>query len=504
MAKAAVRERPTFRCAECGWLTAKWVGRCGECQAWGTRGRRHRTRGPYDEGRPGQQRGPADRRGRRRGRRGPCRPGSTSSTGCSAAAWCRAPWCCWPASPGSASRPCCSTWPRGSPSGLARCTSPARSPPPRCGCGPTGSARCATSCSWPPRPTWPRCSATSTRSSPTCSSSTRCRPSPARRSTASPGGVSQVREVAAALIRVAKERGIATVLVGHVTKDGSIAGPRLLEHLVDVVLHFEGDRHSRLRHGARGQEPLRPGRRGGLLRPVRRRHRRAAPTRAGCSCPSSAEAVPGTCVTVTRRGPAAAGRRGAGPGRAVAAQPPRRTTSGLDGGRLAMVLAVLQRAAEVQVGAARRLRLDRRRGAADRAGRPTWRSRWRSPARRRTTRWPPGWSRSARSAWPARSGGSPAPRAGSPRPRGSASPTPWCRPTPARCPAGIEAIEVRRPRARAAGGLPGRRGDPVRQPAALTHDCADPRTRRRRDVRVHLVTRSRGPVTARRADTLAA
>ena len=62
-----------------------------------------------------------------------------------------------------------------------------------------------------------------------------------------PGNVSQVREVAAALIRVAKERGIATVLVGHVTKDGSIAGPRLLEHLVDVVLHFEGDRHSRLR-----------------------------------------------------------------------------------------------------------------------------------------------------------------------------------------------------------------------------------------------------------------
>jgi DNA repair protein RadA/Sms len=55
----------------------------------------------------------------------------------------------------------------------------------------------------------------------------------------SPGNVSQVREVAGALIRVAKERGIATVLVGHVTKDGSIAGPRMLEHLVDVVLHFE-------------------------------------------------------------------------------------------------------------------------------------------------------------------------------------------------------------------------------------------------------------------------
>src|SRR4029079_5276077 len=61
------------------------------------------------------------------------------------------------------------------------------------------------------------------------------------------GGVTQIRAVTAALVAVAKERGIATVLVGHVTKDGSIAGPRLLEHLVDVVLHFEGDRNSRLR-----------------------------------------------------------------------------------------------------------------------------------------------------------------------------------------------------------------------------------------------------------------
>ena len=61
------------------------------------------------------------------------------------------------------------------------------------------------------------------------------------------GGVTQVRACAAAITRIAKLRGIATVLVGHVTKDGSVAGPRLLEHLVDVVLSFEGDRHSRLR-----------------------------------------------------------------------------------------------------------------------------------------------------------------------------------------------------------------------------------------------------------------
>ena len=61
------------------------------------------------------------------------------------------------------------------------------------------------------------------------------------------GGVNQIRAVASALSATAKQRGIATVLVGHVTKDGSIAGPRVLEHLVDVVLHFEGDRQSTLR-----------------------------------------------------------------------------------------------------------------------------------------------------------------------------------------------------------------------------------------------------------------
>jgi len=60
--------------------------------------------------------------------------------------------------------------------------------------------------------------------------------------TGAPGSVSQVREVAGRLMRLAKERGIATLLVGHVTKEGSLAGPRVLEHLVDCVLSFEGER----------------------------------------------------------------------------------------------------------------------------------------------------------------------------------------------------------------------------------------------------------------------
>jgi DNA repair protein RadA/Sms len=61
--------------------------------------------------------------------------------------------------------------------------------------------------------------------------------------TSAPGSVAQVREAAARLMRVAKETGVATILVGHVTKDGSVAGPRVLEHLVDCVLQFEGDRY---------------------------------------------------------------------------------------------------------------------------------------------------------------------------------------------------------------------------------------------------------------------
>src|SRR5262249_22043259 len=58
-----------------------------------------------------------------------------------------------------------------------------------------------------------------------------------------PGSVAQVREAAARILRVAKEAGVAVFLVGHVTKDGSVAGPRVLEHLVDCVLQFEGDRY---------------------------------------------------------------------------------------------------------------------------------------------------------------------------------------------------------------------------------------------------------------------
>ncbi|MDO4244382.1 MAG: DNA repair protein RadA [Actinomyces sp.] len=156
----------------------------------------------------------------------------------------------------------------------------------------------------------------------------------------SAGGVTQVRAVAGALIAVAKERGIPVLLVGHVTKDGGIAGPRVLEHLVDVVCQFEGDRHARLR----------------LLRAVKNRY---GPTdEVGCfdlgergivglADPSglflsaARSEVPGTCATVTLEGrrpvPVEVQALVAG----TAAGSPRRTTSGVDHSRVAMSLAVL-------------------------------------------------------------------------------------------------------------------------------------------------------------------
>lgn len=160
----------------------------------------------------------------------------------------------------------------------------------------------------------------------------------------SPGGVSQVREVTGALVRVAKRRDMAVIIVGHVTKDGAIAGPRLLEHLVDVVLAFDGDRHSGFR----------------MVRATKNRFGPA--DEVGCfemsesgivevSDPSGLftsrhdEPVPGTCITVTMEGhrPLLAELQALVAPSSL--QVPRRTMHGVDSGRLAMVLAVLERRA---------------------------------------------------------------------------------------------------------------------------------------------------------------
>jgi len=165
-----------------------------------------------------------------------------------------------------------------------------------------------------------------------------------------PGSVAQVRECAHRLVRISKDRGVASVLVGHVTKDGTLAGPRVLEHLVDTVLSFEGERHHALR----------------LLRAVKHRFgsidelglfEMTDAGLAGVPDPSAlflADRRPGTAGSVV-----ASVLDGHRPllvevqALAVASQipSPRRSAQGLDAGRLALVLAVLQQHAALSFGA---------------------------------------------------------------------------------------------------------------------------------------------------------
>ena len=164
--------------------------------------------------------------------------------------------------------------------------------------------------------------------------------------TSAPGSVSQVRECAAQLTRVAKQQGITILLVGHVTKDGSIAGPRVLEHMVDAVLYFEGDSHSNYR----------------MIRAIKNRFGAAnelgvfAMTDKGLKGVANPSAiflasyrddVPGSCVLVTQEG-----------SRPLLVEiqalvddahgfTPKRLTVGLEQNRLAMLLAVLNRHAGI-------------------------------------------------------------------------------------------------------------------------------------------------------------
>ncbi len=162
------------------------------------------------------------------------------------------------------------------------------------------------------------------------------------------GGVTQVREVAASVIATAKSRGMTAIIVGHVTKDGTVAGPRALEHLVDVVLYFEGDRHSTLR----------------LVRAVKNRFGPA--DEIGCfelvddgiiglADPSGLflgdrhEPAPGTCVTVTVEGRRPLVTEVQALIAPSSAPQPRRVTSGLDSARIAMMLGILERRAGLKL-----------------------------------------------------------------------------------------------------------------------------------------------------------
>jgi DNA repair protein RadA/Sms len=164
-----------------------------------------------------------------------------------------------------------------------------------------------------------------------------------------PGSVTQVRECANRLVRAAKERGPAVVLVGHVTKEGTLAGPRVLEHVVDTVLSFEGERHHALR----------------LLRAVKHRFgstnelglfemtdggMSGVPDPSGLFLADRRAGVPGSVVVPTIEGHRpllvevqALVTRSKLP-------QPRRSAQGLDSGRLALLLAVLDRWVHVPVG----------------------------------------------------------------------------------------------------------------------------------------------------------
>jgi DNA repair protein RadA/Sms len=163
-----------------------------------------------------------------------------------------------------------------------------------------------------------------------------------------PGAVGQVREVTGRIMELAKERGIAVVLVGHVTKDGALAGPRVLEHLVDCVLQFEGERERpyrelralKNRFGSTNEAGLFEMRQGGLVEVLDASARFVA----------GATRAPGSVVLAAMEG----SRPLLVEVQALVApselEQPRRVVSGLDRNRMALVLAILSRHGGVAVG----------------------------------------------------------------------------------------------------------------------------------------------------------
>jgi len=164
-----------------------------------------------------------------------------------------------------------------------------------------------------------------------------------------PGGVTQIREVTSALMALAKRQSLTTVLVGHVTKDGSIAGPRALEHLVDVVLHFDGDRHAQLRMVRALKNRFGPTDEVGCFE-LGEYGLIGLPDPSGLFISQRGGPVPGTCVTVTLEGSRPLLAEVQTLVGASSLEIPRRVTAGLDSARVGMVMAVLQRRADVKLG----------------------------------------------------------------------------------------------------------------------------------------------------------
>jgi DNA repair protein RadA/Sms len=157
-----------------------------------------------------------------------------------------------------------------------------------------------------------------------------------------PGSVAQVRECAHQLVQVAKARGMATVLVGHVTKEGTLAGPRVLEHVVDTVLSFDGDRHHALRLVRAAKHRF--GSTGELgLFEMGERGLDGVPDAGRLFLADRRAGVAGSVVVPTMEGhrPLLVELQALVAPTKLAM--PRRSALGLDGGRLALLLAVLER-----------------------------------------------------------------------------------------------------------------------------------------------------------------
>jgi DNA repair protein RadA/Sms len=167
--------------------------------------------------------------------------------------------------------------------------------------------------------------------------------------TAAPGSVSQVRESAARLVRYAKETGAAVFLVGHVTKEGGIAGPRVLEHMVDAVLYFEGDSGSRFRVLRAFKNRFGAVNELGVFA-MGEKGLREVPNPSAIFLSGGSAQQPGSCVMVTREGtrPLLVEVQAL-----VDSSPlsnPRRVAVGLEQNRLAMLLAVLHRHGGIVTG----------------------------------------------------------------------------------------------------------------------------------------------------------
>lgn len=158
------------------------------------------------------------------------------------------------------------------------------------------------------------------------------------------GMPSQVREVAGNLIRVAKKNAVPLLLVGHVTKDGSIAGPRVLEHLVDVVCHFEGDRQTALRFIRTLKNRFGPTDEVGCFE-MTGEGIEEVPDPSKLFVSGSNNQVSGTCITVTVEGRRALIAEVQALVAKSNSPQPRRVTNGVDSSRVAMLLAVLERRA---------------------------------------------------------------------------------------------------------------------------------------------------------------